>query len=295
MTDERRHYLIYITANDLSTYLDDFFNFDDMARFAPGVPQVNVVIAVSQVNPFSDFDKMVLGMLRWRIEKSKHLKVTNILLKGNIGRDFSSTKVCLDTLIDVAKDDSFVLVRNRSSYGPICKNWFSAFAEQYSKYSDTGLVGSTISLNGHPSMPNPEGAIHVQTYCYFSQWRHLKDMIDDFPGSKSLDRISTIVDGEIELSKRIMSHGLKISCLNWPDIYFDSSILNALPDFGGCLNGNIKKLPFRYKMYRKSLRRPRGLLLGMLWIVLIKVLAFSYASFRWKISKENYQRLYEYD
>lgn len=144
-------------------------------------------------------------------------------------------------------------------------------------------------------MSDLESAIHVQSYCYFSQWRHIKNLIDDFPGSQSLDRISTIVKGEIELSRRIMSNGLKISCLNWPDIYFDYSMLNSLPDFGDRLRGSINRLPFRYKMYRKSMRRPRGLILGFIWITIIKVLSFSYSLLRWKISQDSYQRLYEYD
>jgi hypothetical protein len=295
MDDNRRQYLIYVTANDDDTYLNDFLNFDDMARFPSGVSHLDVVIAVSQVKPFSEVDKMVFRMLRWRIERTKHLNVSNIIFKGNVGRDFSSVKVCLDSLKNIAKDDSFILVRNRSSYGPVCRNWFSAFSEQYSKHPDMGLVGSTISLSGHPTTPNPEGAIHIQSYCYFSQWCRFKNLIDDFPGSRSLDRISTIVDGEIELSRRIMANGLKIACLNWPDTYFDFSMLNTRPSLYGRLNENVKELPLRYKIYRKSLRRLRGLFLGVFWIILMKVLTLSFALFHWEISHGSYQRLYEYD
>ncbi len=295
MSDDQHCYLIYSTANDDPMYVDDFFNFDDMARFHPGVPMVNIILVVSQVNLFSKADMLALSLLRWRAESSGHLKVIEIILKGNIGRDFSSVKCGLNLLQNRAKIDDSIMVRNRSSYGPTCKNWYEVFSRQYLKFQDTGLVGCTISLKGHPSMANPEGAIHVQSYCYFSRWKHLGNLVDDFPGVQSLNRISTIVGGEIELSKRIMNNGLYISCLNWPEVVFDSSMLNRTLNFEYGSVENKKKIPFRYKIHRKSFRRPRGLLLGFMWIFFMRLLGFTQQYLQLGFFKGNFLRLYEYD
>lgn len=295
MSDDQHCYLIYSTANDDPMYVDDFFNFDDMAHFHPGVPMVNIIVVVSQVNLFSKADMLALSLLRWRAESSGHLKVVEIILKGNVGRDFSSAKCGLDLLQNIAKKDDSVMVRNRSSYGPTSNDWYKVFSRQYLKFQGTGLVGCTISLKGHPSMVNPEGAIHVQSYCYFSHWQHLGKLVDDFPGVRSLNRISTIVDGEIELSKRIMNNDLYISCLNWPDAVFDSSMLNRTPNFECGPVENIKKIPFRHKIHRKSFRRPRGLLLGFMWIFFMRLLSFIQQYLQSEFFKGNCLRLYEYD
>lgn len=295
MSNDQHCYLIYSTANDDSMYIDDFLNFDDMARFDSGMPLINIIVAVSQVKPFSKADMLTLSLLRWRAESSSRLKIVKIILKGNIGRDFSSVKSGLDLLRYIAKKDDYILVRNRSSYGPVSNDWYKVFLQQYLEFPTTGLVGSTISLKGHPSMSNPEGAIHVQSYCYFSQWQYLEKLVDDFPGVRSLNRISTIVDGEIELSRRIMNNGLYISCLNWPGVLFDSSMLNRTLNFEYNPVENINKIPFRYKLYRKSFRRPRGLLLGFMWIFLMRLLSFIQRWLQSESFKENYLRLYEYD
>ncbi|MBK7455273.1 MAG: hypothetical protein IPJ46_16595 [Anaerolineales bacterium] len=94
-------YLIYSTA--MMTYVE--FYFDDMARFHPVVPLVNIILVVSQVNLFSKADMLALSLLRWRAESSGHLKVIEIILKGNIGRDFSSVKCGLNLLQNRAKID----------------------------------------------------------------------------------------------------------------------------------------------------------------------------------------------
>ncbi len=295
MSDNHHCYLIYSTANDDPMYVDDFFNFDDMARFHPGVPMVNIIVVVSQVILFSKSDTLALSLLRWRAESSGRLKVVEIIFKGNVGRDFSSVKCGLNLLQNSAKKDDSVMVRNRSSYGPTSKDWYKVFSRQYLKFKNTGLVGCTISLKGHPSMTNPEGAIHVQSYCYFSHWQHLENLTDDFPGVRSLNRISTIVDGEIELSKRIMNNGLYISCLNWPDAVFDSSMLNCPSNFECGPVENIQKIPFRYKIHRKSFRRPRGLLLGFMWIISMRLLSLTQKYLQLEFFKGNILRLYEYD
>lgn len=294
-------YLVYTTANDDRTYLNDFFNFDDMARRHPGVSHIDIVIAVSQVHPFCTIDIMALNALRKRAEESGWLSVLNIVWKGNVGRDFSSAQACLNLLANVIAEHDYILVRNRSSYGPLTGNWYQAYKQQYHKFPNTGLVGSTINLSGHPSMPNPKNAVHVQSYCCFSQWLHLKRLVDDFPGIRCLNRIDVIVQGEIALSRRIMENNLQISCLQWPNIVFNLSMLDPSAVLRSDDYKTVNNIPFRFKMYRKSFRRPRGIILGLLWLFQMKILSFFYSGLQLnkniftEKSAEKSVRIHEYD
>jgi hypothetical protein len=296
--DDKNYYLIYTTANDDPAFVNDFFNFDDMARRHPGVPHIDIVIAVSQVRPFSAIDVFALNALKKRAEHSGWLNVLKIVWKGNIGRDFSSMQACLNLLANVITEQDYILVRNRSSYGPLTENWYQAYKQQYHKFPKTGLVGSTINLSGHPSMgDHKKNAIHVQSYCYFSQWSHLKRLVDDFPGIHSLSRIDVIVQGEIVLSRRIMENNLQISCLQWPDNVFNLSMLDPLVSLSSEGNKTINNIPFRYKMYRKSFRRPRGIILGSIWLLRMKILSLFYSGLQLNnnIFTEKHLRVNEYD
>ena len=289
-------YLIYVTANDDPTYINDFFNFDDMARMNPGVSHIDIIIAISQARPFRAIDIMALNALRKRAEDSGWLKVLNIVWKGNVGRDFSSAQACFALLANVISEYDYIMVRNRSSYGPLAVNWYQAYKRQYHKFPNTGMVGSSINLSGHPLMSDPKNAIHVQTYCYFSQWLHLKKLVDDFPGIGCLNKFDVIVQGEIALSGRIMENDLQISCLQWPNDVFNLSMRHSSVTLNGSGIKSVANIPIRYRIYRKSFRRPRGLIFGLLWLFRIKIMSYFYSGLQPNnYFSEKHVRIFNYD
>lgn len=262
---DRTCHMAYLTANDSTCFALDSLHFRNMAQLSPGVEKVEITIVVSRTRPQSKLQERALEALVGLAEASPWLSVASVIWKGNIGRDFSSARVGLAEIGRRAGESDYVMVRNRSAYGPITDFWFQRYIDQYERYAHTGLVGSTINLTGHPSRPETDDSRHVQTYVYLSQWRHLAPLIDDYPGSNCTDRLDVIEQGEIGLSGRIMKGGLGISCLYWPQHVFSESSFDdpTLP------REDIKQqavtLPFRYK-YSNYCRNPAALFRQFVWI-----------------------------
>lgn len=250
----QNYYLAYLTANDGRDFSIDYLNFRNMARHPPGVPCVEVTIAISQVRPFSSADARQIFALVHLASSVPWLRVRTVIWKGNIGRDFSSAEACLRSLAESAYDDDFVLIRNRSGYGPFSGGWYSVYIDQFRRHANSGLVGSTMHLSGPPNMPQGMDPRHVQTYVYLSQWRHFSSLLADFPGRQCTDSPGAILYGELGLSHRIMAQGLSLSCLHWPGHVFTSKSSDdpALPL--GDIKSEVAGLPFRYKFpaYRRA-------------------------------------------
>jgi hypothetical protein len=259
-----RYHFAYLTANDLKGFAIDYLHFRNMAHRVPGVAPVEITIAVSLVRPFSADDARALEGLVRCASASESLRVRAVILKGNVGRDYSSAQACLRLIGEDASDDDYVMLQNRSAYGPLTDSWYQAFIDQYQKHPDTGMVGNTINLSGHQTMPKNIDARHVQPYVYLSQWRHFRSLVDDFPGCRCTDRPEIIIVGEIGLSRKIMAKNLKISCLLWPDHAFtaDSPVDPSLP------RGDRKRkafgLPYRHK-FPAYLRSPKALFHRSAW------------------------------
>jgi len=259
-------HLAYLTANDLWNFSIDALNFRNMARLDPGVPRVDISIAISRVRPFTRSDEADIAALLRCAAAAPWLRVRRVIWKGNRGRDFSSAEACLTALAREAADDDFVLLRNRSAYGPFAAGWYRAYIDQYRRHPGTGLVGNTINLSGPPGLAPDEDGRHVQTYLYLSQWRHLAPLAHDFPGNRCSDNASAIRSGELGLSRYMLSVGLCLSCLNWPERAFAA----ATPDDPQLPRGDVKsaatQLPFRYKFpdYR---RRRAAMLQRAAWVI----------------------------
>jgi hypothetical protein len=84
-----RFFLSYVTANDDPGYAVDFANFGNMVRRDPGVPRIEMYIAVSEATPRSRRDERIVSRLEDRLETSPVISVKNTAFKSNVGRDFS--------------------------------------------------------------------------------------------------------------------------------------------------------------------------------------------------------------
>lgn len=260
-----RYHLAYLTANDRRDFTADYLHFCNMAQRCPGVAHVEITIVVSRIRSYPAADTRALDGLVRCAAASPWLSVRAVIWKGNVGRDFSSAQACLKSIAKIATVQDYVMVRNRSAYGPLTDSWYRAYIEQYEKHPATGLVGNTINLIGHPLKPDNADSRHVQTYVYLSQWRHLEPLIDDYPGSKCTARLEVIAQGEIGLSRRIMDSNLQISCLYWPDHTFSASS----PDDPSLPHEDIKRkavgLPFQYK-FPGYLRSPSAFFRRLVWL-----------------------------
>jgi hypothetical protein len=258
----RRHYLAYLTANDSKLYVADFLNFRHMARFQPGVPRLLVYVAVSAVRPFSAGDHAALEALVQLTQDCSWLEVRRVLLKGNVGRDFSSAEACLQAIAEDARPDDYVMVRNRSAFGPLRDGWYREYVDQLARFSNTGLVGSTISLRCH--LPLEGVPTHVQTYAYLSQWKHLQPLAASYPAAGCVERSDVITKGEIGLSQSFLARGLGLSCLHWPWEQFTSErpAADYLPHED--IKRTARNLPLRYK-YREYFWSKQDLPAQLAW------------------------------
>ncbi|MDD2540539.1 MAG: hypothetical protein PHH28_05770 [Desulfuromonadaceae bacterium] len=241
------NFVAYLTANDDSSYIKDILNFYNMARFHPGVEHINLFIAISAVKPITASDMKKLKGLILIVENCKWITVVKVILKGNVGRDFSSAYICLKEIAQLATYNDLVMVKNRSGYGPLTHNWFQSYLKQLSSNSKIGLVGSTINLNGHPKAKLEFNNTHVQTYVYMSYWQHFASIIDIFPAVQCTDRLKLIIEGEIGLSRIFMERNLALSCLAWPDHIFTLQNIKDphLPQTD--IKSKVRGIPIRYK------------------------------------------------
>jgi hypothetical protein len=259
-----RCYLAYLTANDSPHYQADFLHFQHMARLHPGVDRVTVFIAISRVSELRAVDRVAMDELMAIADQCPWLDVRAVFWKGNVGRDFSSAEACLNAIGAEAHPDDYVMVRNRSAYGPSRENWYRQYVDQYQCFPNTGLVGSTINFLGHPRRPSDGPTTHVQTYAYLSQWRHFEPLRSAYPASRCVDRLELIHEGEIGLSRSMLERGLALSCLYWPDQVFTLSRLNAPGLAQEDIKKNARALSLRYK-YPSYFWQPLRLASQLAW------------------------------
>lgn len=245
MTNE--YHLAYCTANDSRYFLADYLNLKRLKNYPSGVSIVELTIVISEVRPRTTGDERNVARLVSLFKSYPLITVRDIIWKSNVGRDFSSAR---DALTSIRRDSigpAFVLVRNRSAYGPFCAGWYSAFVDQFQSSPGVGLVGVTINQSGHPAKPSPPPNVHVQTYAYLSTVEVLHGLIDDYPAHSISDRTALIVEGEIGLSRRLLNSGYKITSLYWRDHYFSLEKLtdDALPTKD--IKKLVREMPFRYK------------------------------------------------
>lgn len=238
-----KSFMAYLTANDDSSYTKDMLNFTNMAKFNPGVEHIDLFIAISAVRPFTDSDTRKIRRLANILKDCTWISVKKIILKGNIGRDFSSAYVCLNEIAKHASGQDIVMVKNRSGYGPLCSDWFKAYSDLLRSHAEIGLVGSTINFSGHPEKKSYGMQTHVQTYAYMGYWKHFNEILDTFPAIKCTNRTNLIVEGELGLSTHFLKRGLSLACLAWPNQLFNLSHLTdpTLPQHD--IKRKVKNIP----------------------------------------------------
>jgi hypothetical protein len=240
-------FLSYVTANDDPGYAVDFANFRNMVRRDPGVPRIEMYIAVSEAVPRSRSDERIVSRLERRLGASPIISVENIAFKSNVGRDFSSAAYNLRLIARMAGDDDFILFLNRSAYGPLSGGWYHRYVVQYMKYPNAQLCGSTINFCGHPDLPPRHQTTHVQTYAFMGTVGDFREFLDDFPGEQETERLGVIDAGEIGLSGRILNRGGALTCLAWPEYVFDKNEPTSAELPHRDIKEEVRGLPFQYR------------------------------------------------
>ncbi|MEO5906752.1 MAG: hypothetical protein ABIQ11_08500 [Saprospiraceae bacterium] len=253
MKAQPTYYLIYLTANDTETFHWDYFNFLSMARYDPGVERIRVYVAISLVRPWSFKDRQIIRAILNVTNRCNWLDPVAVILKGNIGRDFSSAKKCLEIIATEAADEDYILIRNRSSRGPYSDSWYTSYIRQFNRFENSGLTGNTLNMKDHRLRRNTTNVAHIQTYIYLSQWKYFSMLLCDFPGLSAINHFDAIVDGEICLSQKIMAMDLCISTLQYPDEPIHMANQNVLL-LDESNKVDYQRLPFVHK--RKPLKRP---------------------------------------
>lgn len=261
-----RNIMLYLTANDDRRFAVDMLHFHHMRRHAPGVRVIEIVIVVSCVRPVSAAEQRAIDWLIADCADCPWLKIRTVIWKGNVGRDFSSAAVGLRALAGELNADDLVMVRNRSGYGPFEPGWYQRYVDQLFRHPGTALAGSTLCLRGHPKLASEAPWAHVQSYVYLSQWRHLRTLTGNYPGSRCVDRTRVIVDGEIGLSRQFLLQGARISCLHWPDLAFNAELATTTQLPREDFKSEDLGVPIRYK-YSGYRRRLRELGLRSRWLL----------------------------
>ena len=256
---KRAGFLAYATANDRLGYVLDAKNVRRLVSLNPAAEPIDICLAVSEVTPRSKLDVRWYRTLADEFERGGRFRVIDVIFKTNIGRDFSSWKVCLEKIARVAQPDEFVLMLNRSASGPMLANWYTLYTEPFVRYPDLGICGSSINF---------EFKAHVQTYAWMTRMGIIERLMEDFPGERARTRREAIFNGEIELSQRLIARGYRIAALAWPDELFGAARMHEpqFPQFD--LSADLEDVPFRHwnKSEISSARLDAGLHLARMWM-----------------------------
>lgn len=258
-----RHFLAYATANESWRFFWDLLNFRQLASFDPGVAQVDMYIAVSEVVPRSEADYRALARLCRIVESNPRIRVRKISFKPNAGRDFSSWHHCLSAIVAECSPIDYVLCINRSAYGPLGRDWYARFVGQLERGPRIALCGNSINFEGHERPPGPEHT-HVQSYAFLGRPHLLAQHFAGLPGLLASTRAHAIEDGEIALSKSLLRQGYGITSLAWPArVFFEHCAHDpALPQVN--ISFDLETTPYRH-WRRGDYRSARNLWQCLAW------------------------------
>jgi len=265
---QNEFYLGYLTANDDPSFFKDYLNVKNMVRYKPGVSPLHVCITVSAVRKITDKDKSKIKRLKKTLLKANHISTVKIIFKNNIGRDFSSAQISLKYFSEFCKDESYILIRNRSGYGPLNNKWYANYISQNKKLPKGGLTGSTINQCKIQNVETENQQIqiqtHVQTYAYLSKWKYYKPIADEFPGADYLHKRDVIIQGELGLSSSFIERGLALNCIQWSDHIFtaDKLYYDELPSKD--VKNISTNVPIRFR-YRRYIYRTLSIIDGIIW------------------------------
>ena len=255
----KQYFLVYVTAND-SPFDKDYINLFLSRKFFPGVTPVQLYIVVGSVRKFSRFHRWMLRRIISMLESGRHIQCKMAILKNNDGRDFGSVAQALQALTNEVQPEDYIMVRNRSTWGPLADGWYKRYVDLLDSSDQLGLVGSKINLNDHPSRKRTYNTAHVQTYVYASQWKYLSALLPGFPGREATNHVEAILQGEIELSQEIMKRGWNIAAFNYDGLQitynnqndFTPTQLKKYSTAGGIPIGDNSQIR-NWKYYLKSI------------------------------------------
>lgn len=206
-----------------------------------------MVVAASEVRPRTAGDVEALARATRRAEHGGRVTIEAVTFKPNRGRDFSSLVTNLARISPLARPDDWLLVLNRSAWGPLRDGWYGAFVAQHARHPGVRLCGATINLTDLSGRVPVPPAPHVQSHCFLTTVATLATLLPDFPGRESTTREAAINDGEIALSRRILERGGAITSLAWPAHCFRIGALEA-PDLPARnIGASVPGLPFRHR------------------------------------------------
>ncbi len=245
MTAPKRGFLAYATANDRFGHAQDRANFARMLTIPSGVECIDIGIAISEARPRSRRDERDFRDMARSLEASGRFHVAAMEFKPNVGRDFSSWRDLLYGFRREASPADFVLLLNRSAYGPMQADWYARYLAPFSRHPKLAVCGSSINFE-YRRQALAGANTHAQTYAWMSRFDALDRLLDDFPGCHTRSREEAIRDGELGLSRRWFDLGLSITSLAWPGEYFDAERRHdpTLPQHN--LSEHLRGVPFRH-------------------------------------------------
>ena len=188
----------------------------------PGVPKVYLLVVLSEVKSSNTLERKFAAYLDCLFDACEWIDYLGLITKDNLGRDFSSVLTGLKSLEKDFEDQDFIMVRNRSAFGPFRSSWYLDFCIPFSDVENLALVGNSINLSSSLDKVEHPTPTHVQTYVYVTKWQVLKVLIDDFPGLSANTRLEVVNNGEVALSQRLIQKGFAITSLWWPGYVFNN-------------------------------------------------------------------------
>jgi hypothetical protein len=240
----KKYSMIYVTAND-TKFFKDYISLYLMRKFYPGVSPISFYCIIACIKKNSGFQRWMLHRMMRMVQGSKVIQPVVLLIRNNVGRDFGSVYAGLELLKATAQPEDFILIRNRSSWGPLTPGWYKRYLDQFTLNDQIALVGSTIGFKDHPRRSKKTDIAHVQTYIYLSQWKFLSALMPDFPGRYATNHLEAVIDGEIELSQQLIKRGWGISSLQHPGLILDANNQNNIPEDQKPSDELVKELPVR--------------------------------------------------
>ena len=162
---------------------------------------------------------------------------------------------------------------------PYLHDWYLRFIQQYEKFDNVALCGSTINFRDHPRRSERNDIPHIQTYAFLSKAQITQMLHTDFPGAKESERLKIITEGEMGLSQFYLDKGFGVTCLEWPnDLILSDSKALTYEDVKELVIG---EQPFYHRHFFKN-RRNRKIRRSKINLFL----EYLYVAFKASLNKE---------
>ena len=162
--------------------------------------------------------------------KNIYPSLKEVYFRNNDGFDIGAYAFGLKKLQLTGYEGDVVLM-NSSVSGPSQSGWLLKYHSLFHSAPDIGLCGCSLNSRNTNITPAPFMP-HVQSFFLYSKMKIFQDLFPQGLSGANIqdDKIQLILEGEIEISTRILNSGYSICCSSFPNFLYRNGDKWTIPE-----------------------------------------------------------------